>query len=118
MFEKGVPRTTYTCPRVQFESGKVIVVPPIKVKERYEDATIARVQVPLRLAWALTVHKSQGMTLKKAVVDVQGAFASGQAYTALSRLESLDGLRLRAKVCACDVKVDAHVLAFYAGDGA
>ena len=58
--------------------------PADKVKERYEDATIARVQVPLRLAWALTVHKSQGMTLKKAVVDVQGAFASGHGRIVLA----------------------------------
>lgn len=49
---------------------------------------------PLKLAWAVTVHKSQGLTFKRAIVDVSEAFAPGQIYVALSRLESLDGLVL------------------------
>ncbi len=53
---------------------------------------------PLKLAWAITVHKSQGLTFEKAIIDVSSAFAPGQIYVALSRLVSLDGLVLSAPV--------------------
>ena len=53
---------------------------------------------PIKLAWAITVHKSQGLTFSKAIIDVSRAFAPGQVYVALSRLESLDGLVLTSRI--------------------
>ncbi len=53
---------------------------------------------PIKLAWAITVHKSQGLTFEKAIIDVQDAFAPGQIYVALSRLTSLNGLVLNSRI--------------------
>ena len=69
-------------------------------------------QYPIRLAWAITVHKSQGLTLQKAVVDLNQSFAPGQVYVALSRCTSMDGLVLRTKLSIENVIVDQRVVAF------
>lgn len=64
------------------------------------------VQFPIKLAWAVTVHKSQGLTFEKAVLDLSGTFAPGQMYVALSRLTSLDGLVLSSKIPVHGPSVD------------
>jgi hypothetical protein len=69
---------------------------------------------PIKLAWAITVHKSQGLTFDKAIIDVGSAFAPGQVYVALSRLRSLDGLILRTRISANVVRSDQAVVAFTA----
>ena len=70
-------------------------------------------QIPLRLAWAVTVHKSQGQTYDEVVIDMgRGAFSPGQTYVALSRVRSLDGLYLTRAIRMSDVMVDADVLRF------
>ncbi|MFT4022903.1 MAG: helix-turn-helix domain-containing protein [Flavihumibacter sp.] len=69
-------------------------------------------QFPLRLAWAITIHKSQGLTFSSAVIDAGAAFAAGQVYVALSRLTTLDGLYLRTPITADVIKTDPRVTAF------
>jgi len=64
---------------------------------------------PVKLAWAITVHKSQGLTFQKAIIDVSGAFAPGQIYVALSRLISLDGLVLTAPVPLSTLQKDKNL---------
>ncbi len=69
-------------------------------------------QIPLKTAWAITIHKSQGLTFDKAVIDVAASFAHGQAYVALSRCRSLEGLVLRSPVSAQNIMGDPAVNRF------
>ncbi|HEY0298706.1 MAG TPA: helix-turn-helix domain-containing protein [Arachidicoccus sp.] len=69
-------------------------------------------QYPIRLAWAITIHKSQGLTFDKAVIDAGASFAAGQVYVALSRLRSLDGLVLRSKIFSSAIHSNPSVLGF------
>lgn len=69
-------------------------------------------QYPLKLAWAITIHKSQGLTFEKAIIDANAAFAHGQVYVALSRCKSFEGLVLRTLIAANSVKTDGTVSAY------
>ncbi|NOW98081.1 HRDC domain-containing protein [Mucilaginibacter sp. SG564] len=69
-------------------------------------------QIPLKLAWAITIHKSQGLTFDKAIIDVSEAFASGQAYVALSRCRTLSGMVLRNPISAHNIIGDPAVIRF------
>ena len=77
-----------------------------------EDKIGSFTQIPLRLAWAITIHKSQGLTFEKAIVDAQGAFAHGQTYVALSRCKSLEGLVLKSKIDSSQIINDQQVSTF------
>ena len=70
-------------------------------------------QYPIRLAWALTVHKSQGLTFSKVIVDLgRGAFSSGQSYVALSRCTGLEGLTLKSPLTARDIFVNNAIMGY------
>ena len=69
-------------------------------------------QIPLRLAWAITIHKSQGLTFEKAIIDAEASFAHGQTYVALSRCTSLDGLVLKTPITSSAIINDNTVSVF------
>lgn len=70
------------------------------------------VQIPLKLAWAITIHKSQGLTFDKVIIDAQSAFAHGQTYVALSRCRTLEGIILKSKIGQSAIINDDKVMVF------
>lgn len=83
-------------PIIEIKGGKRIVARPAEWHiEEYGRSVAIISQIPLRLAWAITVHKSQGMSLDRAIIDLSAAFEYGQGYVALSRVRSLEGMDLK-----------------------
>jgi ATP-dependent exoDNAse (exonuclease V) alpha subunit len=99
-------------PIVRLNSGKEISALPDSWTIDDENKILAKItQVPLRLAWAITVHKSQGMTLEAAEIDLSRSFGYGMGYVALSRLTSLEGLYLLG-INEMAYKLDPQVFAY------
>ncbi len=100
----------YTLQKEKWENKKYTLNE--ESKEVVEEIVGYFEQFPVKPAWAVTVHKSQGLTFEKAIIDVGKAFAPGQVYVALSRLQSLDGLILRTRINTSAILSDGDVKAF------
>ena len=106
-------------PIVKFRNGEVCLIGPeewnvevFNETTQEKEVTGSIKQIPLALAWAITIHKSQGMTLDSVLCDLSHIFAEGQAYVALSRVRSLDGLYIKG-FKPTSLKVNAKVREFY-----
>ena len=105
----------FQLPVVRFQNGREEVIEPVEfAAEFHRVGTCLRIQIPLILAWAMSIHKSQGMSIDCLVVDIGGAFADGQVYVALSRARSIDGLEIRGYSEGC-VKANSCVNDFMSG---
>lgn len=100
-------------PVVRFVNGREeYILPEYFTSEISGIGRCVRYQLPLKLAWAMTIHKCQGLTLDKASISLSGVFASGQAYVALSRVRSIDSMQLKA-FSQGSLIVDPEVCRFY-----
>lgn len=105
-----------------FEGGLVEVEPVVWENIQYEiDPQTQEIipvvvgkfrQLPLRIAWAVTIHKSQGLTFDKVIIDAGAAFAFGQVYVALSRCRTLEGISLETPISASALYNDSHISRF------
>lgn len=113
-------------PVVTFENGIKLTVPPGTDSTTIDPAAIFRSemggvgvckrwQVPLKLAWALSIHKCQGLTLESGIISPNGIFENGQCYVAVSRVKSLQGLQLGSSIEERHIKANPKVVKFYNG---
>jgi len=100
---------------VKLEDGSVIEVSKEEYIKFNADGEVEAkmIHFPMRLGWALTIHKSQGLTLDNVEIDLGRGFAYGQAYVALSRMKSLEGLALTDAISPSIVKADPELVEFY-----
>jgi ATP-dependent DNA helicase PIF1 len=102
---------TYDVQRVTWESYEYVWNKEEERIEKKINGTFT--QFPLKLAWAVTIHKSQGQSFDKIIIDLgYGAFATGQTYVALSRCRSFGGITLKSKIHGKDIKVDERIKEF------
>src|SRR5690606_17000049 len=108
--------------RCQEDDSDIVVTPELweninyniepETKEITENVVGSFMQMPLRLAWAITIHKSQGLTFEKAIIDAQASFAHGQTYVALSRCKTLEGIVLKYPINQNSIVNDMRVTTF------
>ena len=105
-------------PRVCFDNGQEVIIGPVEYFSGGPggDGQLVRSQVPLKLAWAITIHKSQGSTLSRAELMLSNTFDYGQAYVALSRVTSIDGLWLTEPLKRSNVRANPLVLDYFASE--
>jgi len=96
--------------RTEWQNAKYVLNET--TQEIDEDVIGKFIQFPLKLAWAITIHKSQGLTFEKAIIDARASFAHGQVYVALSRCKTLEGLVLSSPIADFSVKNDNTVVRF------
>ena len=112
VFDKGRERLI-DVPKLEWEILRYSVSE--KDDSKIETESIGKfTQYPLKLAWAITIHKSQGKTFERVIIDMgKGAFEHGQTYVALSRCKTLEGIVLKKPLRPQDIKVDERVVDFY-----
>lgn len=99
--------------KLEKETWKNIRYQYNKEKDTIEEKELGRFsQYPIRLAWAITIHKSQGLTFNKAIIDAGASFAPGQVYVALSRLTNLNGLVLKSRILPHCISTDERIVRF------
>ena len=101
--EMQLEKETWRNIRYQFDREKDRIV---------EEEVGSFKQYPIRLAWAITIHKSQGLTFEKAIIDAGSSFSPGQVYVALSRMTGLEGIILKSRIQPHVIKTDEQVIAF------